>query len=411
MTAIPARRRRRLIAACVTSVLTVISLPGGLVLGTNMLLNNSGGQNVESKELVRIPSTPLHLVALTNNRNEVSTLALFALAPQGRGGTIISLPVGSQADVAPEVAPRRLGDSFLTGGIDGLRIDVEDLLNISVESSSVHSAAEFAVELQQIGTQTITLAQPLIDSDALGAQIVVIESGAATVNPAQIATGLVAERIGLDELTRFEAIKALWSAVARAGAATADEETQTVDTSTTQPTEQSEAQALTKLQKYLTAMLQGRIDVWQFSGTRIIDTQRNPNAVDLYSLDGGEVLMVMASVAPSALRLVSNNLSVMVDVPFNNSNYAKEAVTRLAYAGANVVLVRQITDSPSEKTIAFVNDSITRVEVESYAGLIGPIEFVETLQLIDGVNVRIVLGNEFVAFLGAGGMTTTTVDQ
>lgn len=411
MTAIPARRRRRLIAACVTSVLTVISLPGGLVLGTNMLLNNSGGQNVESKELVRIPSTPLHLVALTNNRNEVSTLALFALAPQGRGGTIISLPVGSQADVAPEVAPRRLGDSFLTGGIDGLQIDVEDLLNISVESSSVHSAAEFAVELQQIGTQTITLAQPLIDSDALGAQIVVIESGAATVNPTQIATGLVAERIGLDELTRFEAIKALWAAVARAGVATTDEETQTVDTSTTQPTEQSEAQALTKLQKYLTAMLQGRIDVWQFSGTRIIDTQRNPNAVDLYSLDGGEVLMVMASVAPSALRLVSNNLSVMVDVPFNNSNYAKEAVTRLAYAGANVVLVRQTTDIPSEKTIAFVNDSITRVEVESYAGLIGPIESVETLQLIDGVNVRIVLGNEFVAFLGAGGMTTTTVDQ
>lgn len=411
MTAIPARRRRRLIAACVTSVLTVISLPGGLVLGTNMLLNNSGGQNVESKELVRIPSTPLHLVALTNNRNEVSTLALFALAPQGRGGTIISLPVGSQADVAPEVAPRRLGDSFLTGGIDGLQIDVEDLLNISVESSSVHSAAEFAVELQQIGTQTITLAQPLIDSDALGAQIVVIESGAATVNPTQIATGLVAERIGLDELTRFEAIKALWAAVARAGVATTDEETQTVDTSTTQPTEQSEAQALTKLQKYLTAMLQGRIDVWQFSGTRIIDTQRNPSAVDLYSLDGGEVLMVMASVAPSALRLVSNNLSVMVDVPFNNSNYAKEAVTRLAYAGANVVLVRQTTDIPSEKTIAFVNDSITRVEVESYAGLIGPIESVETLQLIDGVNVRIVLGNEFVAFLGAGGMTTTTVDQ
>lgn len=411
MTAIPARRRRRLIAACVTSVLTVISLPGGLVLGTNMLLNNSGGQNVESKELVRIPSTPLHLVALTNNRNEVSTLALFALAPQGRGGTIISLPVGSQADVAPEVAPRRLGDSFLTGGIDGLQIDVEDLLNISVESSSVHSAAEFAIELQQIGTQTITLAQPLIDSDALGAQIVVIESGAATVNPTQIATGLVAERIGLDELTRFEAIKALWAAVARAGVATTDEETQTVDTSTTQPTEQSEAQALTKLQKYLTAMLQGRIDVWQFSGTRIIDTQRNPKAVDLYSLDGGEVLMVMASVAPSALRLVSNNLSVMVDVPFNNSNYAKEAVTRLAYAGANVVLVRQTTDTPSEKTIAFVNDSITRVEVESYAGLIGPIEFVETLQLIDGVNVRIVLGNEFVAFLGAGGMTTTTVDK
>ena len=121
--------------------------------------------------------------------------------------------------------------------------------------------------------------------------------------------------------------------------------------------------------------------------------------------------MVMASVAPSAMRLVSNNLTVMVDVPFNNSAYAQEAVTRLAYAGANVVLVRQISDVPAEKTIAYVNDSIARAEVETYTGLVGGIEIVETLERISGVNVRIVLGNEFVAFLGAGGSSTTTVAQ
>jgi hypothetical protein len=49
--------------------------------------------------------------------------------------------------------------------------------------------------------------------------------------------------------------------------------------------------------------------------------------------------------------------------------------------------------------------------VETYVGLISSIEIVETLERISGVNVRIVLGNEFVAFLGAGGMTTTTVAQ
>jgi len=76
-----------------------------------------------------------------------------------------------------------------------------------------------------------------------------------------------------------------------------------------------------------------------------------------------------------------------------------------------VVLVRQTSDAPAEKTIAYVNDSIARSEVETYIGLIGPIEIVETLERINGVNVRIVLGNEFVAFLGAGGMTTTTVAQ
>ena len=409
MTAIPARRRRRLVAAAITSALTMVSLPSGLVLGTNMLLNDSSGQNVETSDVIRIPSTPVHLVALTNARNEVSTLALFALAPNGEGGTIISLPVGSAADVGPDVAPRRLGDSFVTGGLDALRVDVEDLLNITIDSSSAHNAAEFAVILQDVGTQPITLAQPVVDVDAVGTEVVVLEAGATTVSPEKIAAALVASRVGLDESTRLAAIKSLWTAVSRGSASTVDDSNTDVSTSIAQ--DNSDSEAPTTVQEFLAGMLAGRLDVWQFTATRISDVQRNPNALDLYSLDGGEVLMVMASVAPSAMRLVSNNLTVMVDVPFNNSAYAQEAVTRLAYAGANVVLVRQISDVPAEKTIAYVNDSIARAEVETYTGLVGAIEIVETLERISGVNVRIVLGNEFVAFLGAGGSSTTTVAQ
>ena len=409
MTAIPARRRRRLIAAAITSALTMVSLPSGLVLGTNMLLNDSSGQNVETSDVIRIPSTPVHLVALTNARNEVSTLALFALAPDGEGGTIISLPVGSAADVGPDVAPRRLGDSFVTGGLDALRVDVEDLLNITIDSSSVHNASEFAVILQDVGTQPITLAQPVVDVDVVGTEVVVLEAGATTVSPEKIAAALVASRVGLDESTRFAAIKSLWTAVSRGSASTVDDSNTDVSTSIAQ--DNSDSETPTTVQEFLAGMLAGRLDVWQFTATRISDVQRNPNALDLYSLDGGEVLMVMASVAPSAMRLVSNNLTVMVDVPFNNSAYAQEAVTRLAYAGANVVLVRQISDVPAEKTIAYVNDSIARAEVETYTGLVGGIEIVETLERISGVNVRIVLGNEFVAFLGAGGSSTTTVAQ
>jgi hypothetical protein len=376
-----------------------------------MLLNDSSGQNVETSDVIRIPSTPVHLVALTNARNEVAALALFALAPNAKGGTIISLPVGSAADVGADIAPRRLGDSFATGGLDALRTDVQDLLNITVGSSSVHSVAEFAAELQGVGTQSITLAQPVVDVDAVGTQVVVIEAGATTVTPDKIAAGLVASQVGLGEFTRFATTKSLWAAVSRAGLGTTDEQSQDGDTSTTISKDYSDAEPPTTTQGFLAGMLMGRIDVWQFNATRITDVQRNPNALDLYSLDGGEVLMVMASVTPSAMRLVSNNLTVMVDVPFNNTAYAQEAVTRLAYAGANVVLVRQISEPPTEKTIAYVNDSIARVEVETYVGLISSIEIVETLERISGVNVRIVLGNEFVAFLGAGGMTTTTVAQ
>jgi hypothetical protein len=374
-----------------------------------MLLNNSGGQNVETSDAIRIPITPVHLVALTNARSEVSSLALFALAPSGKGGTIVSLPVGSAADVEPDVAPRRIGDSFVTGGLDALRIDVEDLLNITIDSSSIHSAEEFAGELQQVGTQPITLTQPVIDVDAAGTEVVVLEAEATTVTPDKIAAGLVATQLGLDEFIRFAAIKSLWTAISRAGSNVDQLQDEVVPTTVAE--DDSVVQPPATVQEFLAAMLLGRIDVWQFNAMRITDVQRNPNAVDLYSLDGGEVLMVMASVVPSAMRLISNNLAVMVDVPFNNSTFAQEAVTRLAYAGANVVLVRQVLDAPGEKTIAYVNDSIARAEVETYVGLVGPMEVVETLERIEEVNVRIVLGNEFVAFLGAGGITTTTVAQ
>ena len=57
-------------------------------------------------------------------------------------------------------------------------------------------------------------------------------------------------------------------------------------------------------------------------------------------------------------------------------------------------------------------DAIARAEAESYIGLLGPLEYVESKEVIDGVNLRIVLGNDFAAALGAGiGATTTTVEQ
>lgn len=411
MTAIPARRRRRLIAAAVTSVLTVVSLPSSLVLGANMLLNNSGGQNVEAEALIRIPTTPIHLVAVTNSRNEVASLALFAIAPNDQGGTIVLVPVGARADTPADVAPRRIADSYVSGGLDALRTDVEDLLNITVDSASAHTSAELATELEAVGTQAVSLSQPIVDSDALGADVIVVDSAETTVTPAKIAAGLAASRVGLDELTRFASVKALWTAVSRAGNTGASgTDDQSAATTTVVDIDGEEAPTATT-RDYVAKLLQGRIDVWQVKATRVTDAQRNPNAVDMYSLDGGEVLMVMASVAPSALRLLSNNLAVMIDVPFNNSTYAQEVVTRLAYAGANIVLVRQIADAPAEKTVAFVNDSISGIEVENYEGLIGPIEIVETLDRIDGVNVRIVLGNEFAAFLGSGGVAPTTVAQ
>ena len=407
MSAIPARRRRRMIAAIVTSALSAVALPGGLVLGANSLLHDSGGNNVEADATAEIPATFVELLAVTNSRNELASLALLSVTPEGKGGTIVSIPVGAATDVASGEVAMRLGDAYAQGAIDALRFEVESLLNITVNVVDDVTSVELAVLINSIGMQPVTLPQPVIDTDAEGVAQTVLGAGASSVAPVDIAAALASSQANIPESTRLPQVKALWNAIARGGvalAATSGTTSSLVQDSVEGP----QASGFTTSQQFFTALFSGEIDVWQFGATLLTDAQRNPNNIDLYALDGGEVLMVMASVAPGALNLTSNNIAVMVDVPFNNTSFAREAVTRLAFLGANVVLVRQISDLPTERTTVYYNDPLARSEGETFSDLLGPLEMRESADVISGVNLRIVLGNDFVAFLGAGAPSTTS---
>jgi hypothetical protein len=383
--------------------MTVIALPGGLVLGANSLLNETGGNKVTSEATAVIPETPVELLVITNARNEVASLALIAIAPGNKGGTIVSLPVGANADTPKGEAPRRIVDLYATGGLDAVRTDTENLLNITISTADDLTEAELAAILGPVGNQSVTLPQPVIDAPAGGAPITVLQAGSITVSPAQIAGGLAATQAGVPEATRLPQVKALWTAVARAGL---------VEEATTSTTAVEQVTAPTTTADFMAALFSGRVDVWQFAGSLMNDAVRNPAGLDMYALEGGEVLTVMASVAPSAMRITSTNISVMIDLPFNSISYAKEAVTRLAFMGANVVLLRQTTDAPQEQSVVYYNDAIARAEAENYVGLLGPLKYVESADVIEGVNLRIVLGNDFAAALGAGiGTTTTTVKK
>ena len=71
MSAIPARRRRRALAAAVTGAMALAVLPAGVVIGSARLLNEKGGNSVDDSPTTRIPVTPTALLAITNNRNRV----------------------------------------------------------------------------------------------------------------------------------------------------------------------------------------------------------------------------------------------------------------------------------------------------------------------------------------------------
>ena len=411
MTAIPARRRRRLIAAMVTSGLSLIAVPSGLLIGTNSLLHASGGDSVDEAATLDIPNTAVEMLAVRNSRNEITAIALLAVAPEGKGGTIVSVPVGASADVASTEAPRRIADSFATGGLEALTTDVQNLLNITVDFADDVTAPELSVAMSSIGAQPVVLAQPVIEGALNEKSTVVLPAGSSTVLPDVIANALTASQQGIPESARLPQVEQLWTAVANGGVAVSDA-SETTSTNSVAP---FSIQSLNSTLSFFTALFAGEIDVWQLSASLFTDAQRNPNNADLYGLNSAEVLMVMASVVPSALTVTSTNIAVMVDVPFANSDIAEEAVTRLAFLGASVVLVREPTEPAVERTMVYYNDSIALAEAEKYESLMGPLEFVESKDVISGVNLRIVLGNDFVAFLGQGSSTsastTSTTEQ
>ena len=404
MTAIPARRRRRMIAAMVTSGLSLIAVPSGLFIGTNSLLHASGGDSVDEAATLDIPNTAVEMLAVRNSRNEITAIALLAVAPEGKGGTIVSVPVGASADVASTEAPRRIADSFATGGLEALTTDVQNLLNITVDFADDVTALELSVAMSSIGAQPVVLAQPVIEGVLNEKSTVVLPAGSSTVLPDVIANALAASQQGIPESARLPQVEQLWTAVANGGVAVSDA-SETTSTNSVAP---FSIQSLNSTLSFFTALFAGEIDVWQLSASLFTDAQRNPNNADLYGLNSAEVLMVMASVVPSALTVTSTNIAVMVDVPFANSDIAEEAVTRLAFLGASVVLVREPTEPAVERTMVYYNDSIALAEAEKYESLMGPLEFVESKDVISGVNLRIVLGNDFVAFLGQGSSTSAS---
>lgn len=401
-----------MMAAVVTSLASLAALPAGLVLGANALLNDSGGNKVDEMPAIQIPRSSLHMWAIVSSRNELAALALVALTPEGRGGTLISVPVGASADVGAGEAPRRIADSWTAGGLAALRGDVEDLFNVTLDGADDFTAAEFAALIAGVGAQPVTMPQPVWDGGDAGAPTQVLAAGSLTIEPDQLSSALAAVQFAVPESYRLPQVKALWTAVARAGVESAPGApatgTATTAPSTTDTTRTTPDGTAPDMAVVTASLLAGRIDLWQLSSSRLVDAQRNPAGLDLYALDGGEALMVLASVAPGALTQSNTNISVMLDIPFDDSALAREAVTRLAYLGANVVVVRRHEGLPEEKTVVHYSDPLARTEVESYSSLMGPLEFVETGEIISGVDARIVIGHDFKSHLGTGGGTTAT---
>lgn len=405
MTAIPSRRHNRTVAAFLCGLLGMVMLPSGLALAANSLLHSTDGDSVDTKNIIKIPSTPAALLAVIDGNGFVASMQMIALAPGGRGGTIVSIPVGAASVVAPGEAPRRLGDAFLLNGLDGLTSDVEGLLNVTFTAKAAVTEAELAAML--VGERDVNVEIDRAVNTLLPTGIQeILPAGKHTLASAQVAGILASNQAGAPESDRLPIIKSLWVGIAGAGLNTvATTPSEVVVTATTL------APALT-VQEFLQRTLTGEVQVWQFAANAIPQGDLNPTNSDMYALDKAEVIMVVASVAPSSVSSLYATINVQIDSAFTDATITREAVLRLSMLGVNVVLVREVSGEPVAETIVQYSDEPVRAEVESYSSIFGPLAPKRVTQQVEGVDARIVLGTNFRDFIAGqpsgGGITTTT---
>jgi len=403
MSAIKARRRRRMVTALVLGLVGVVALPAGLVVGTNSLLNTSGGKSIDQTPALQIPTTPAGLLVGVNESDEVTMMALLAIAPGAKGGTIVSIPVGANAEIPKSGEIHRVADTYKTSGFDAFVIDVEGLLNVTFSVAAKVSTAELAAMLAPIGDQSMLIEKEVINTELDGTDTVVLGAGQQTLTPMQIAQGLMARKTGALESDRLSRIKLLWETVAKARPKMSE------SPSATQTTRSTTLLIPTDIASFFSTVISGPVQNWQLTGTFVSEPQRNPGPRDLYDLDGGEIIMVMASVVPSAVTAGSAMISFLIDSPFTDARITRQAVLRLAYIGANVIVVREVPGAPAAHTVIKYNDEIVRSDLELFTTLFGPIEFNKTDERVEGIDAQLVLGEDFRAFIGsAQGATIST---
>jgi len=428
MTAIPSRQRRRLLAAAMCGLGAACLLPVGVVFGAKSLLGSSGGQNVDSTGALKIPSTPAALLATINDANDVTSLTAFVLNTTGVGGTIISLPVGTRADVVANQAPHRLGDTYAQAGMEALLLDAEGALDVTFSVAAAVSANDLTGVFSVLPSINVNFDQPVVTSNlvmpdpastttvklkasetTLPPQPVPVDNevfpaGATTLSADQIASVLVAKRVGEPELDRMARVKSLWSGIATAvGEGLTPEQAQITDTSVA-------GEIPSDIGSFMRRVFAGPIQVWQLSGQPLSGAD-NPAGLDLYALDKFEVLMILANVAPSSLSLPTGSLTVQIDSSFNDPNVTRAVVERLNYIGLSVALIRELEGTVKQQTsIRYSDPAIVDIGKAGLESVLGKIKFMKKKQPVQGISAQIVIGKDFMDFITANPeLPSTTV--
>ena len=397
------QRRRQTWLNFGAGLIVLALLPVTGVIAWRAIRDSNAAQGVISLPSRAVPMTPTAIFAVTDEENFLTSLTVMALTPQGAGGTVMVIPVGALVGGRPVGKPQRLADVYGSDGVEALQNAVEAMTNSQIDQITVNGVDGTAELLARVGTVNATFSSDVTDTESEISDVIA-EKGSVDLAPMEMAAVLAARDISGDEAGRYPSIKATWEGISAAvgsGRPGAVPAVVIPDVG---------AQSPADMPAFMSALFAGPINIWQIDTERIIDAERNPKDIDVYRYNAGEVVMVMASVAPSAMVAVLPTLTVQVDSPFDDSAVTQDSVFRILYMGTNVVLVRVVASVPPPVTIIKYSDEMDRAIAEPLTTMLGDVVFEKATERVDGVDIQIVLGDSFVTFMSDGAKPDPSID-
>ena len=395
MSALASVRRKRTAVMLTVNLLAVVALGGFGLAGVRALKRYEGATKV-SVESKTLPITPVGMLATVDSDDVLTSIAIFVLkAGDQLGGSIVSVPVSSDSTAGGGEDRVPLTQVYAEGGAEALVLGVESVLSITIDVSSVASAADAEGLLNPVSPVAAQLPTDVLGTSSAGT-VTLFDAGEHDLSAAETAEVLTATADGQRDADRRGNIEALWSGVAAAvgaGRTTADAAVDGVA-------------SIASLGDLMNRLFAAPVEARGLPAAPL-PAADNPGDKDVEELIRYEAIFVLASVAPASMSAPTTGLMFRIEAPPGYEERVKFAVAAILVLGANVISV-YLGGEVHEATRYYIDDPRLVEEAESNNALFGDPETRTPELPIEGIDVILQLGTDFPTGEGDELPTTTT---
>jgi hypothetical protein len=393
------------------ATLACVALAAGLgAAGYAAIANTTDGQVVGGgTPEVTFPATPTATVAVVDDSDALSSVAVLTVRPAddggapGRGGTVVPVPISADTSGGFGAERTPLNETVDLFGPETLDDEVPLLLGACIDSLIVLDENELADWLAPVGAIDVDL--PATVSNAAGVEIA--PAGPQTMSPEDVAAVLSAADPTVPGADRYAVDVAIWRAIADVvGDGLGTPLASPVD-STARQVEQPDVPSL---------VTSGPMAVQPLRATPIIGLDRNSRGVDAVALDRPEVLVIFGHIAPSKVAAPNPGYNFRVVSSFSDDqldgatrlDVAYTATEALLGVNENVISVDTSAGEAAASTIIEVDDESLAAAAATLTEVFGPVEVRVAERRIAGVDVVATLGTDYLDRLDMSAATATT---